>query len=850
MTEPPAWLTTADAEEQYGFPARTFAAWCLNGKIAGARKEGGEWLMPAEGIAAFLNANPQLKPAERNIAIQVPGWLWHTLNVVGLIADVYAIRDVIRGGDRTLLWTIAGILSAGLFVSALFVLLSRRRHLARWDGEKPIFTQVSRFRSRRWRVPAKAVVVLIPVLLILFIVGYNVWRVIPPRQTVVLVADFLTPEGQDPNDVTEKLVKGMRDTLTGHPNIKVKRLNQRITEEEGSDLARGIGSRPEHKAAFVIWGDYVLTPEPEMYVHFDILRQTETYLGSGDYEQYGPAQIQQYSRGQIQQPDLFDFKLQLGLHLGQLTAFASGLALFDAGSHKEAIPLFDTAAQAIDQPLAAKWERVIRFYRGTNFLVLGRALDAKPDLAALVPDKDQSMQVVDGIALLALGNLGVVARYQGDYAEAKTYHEQALAIAQQLGNSQEEANQLGNLGVLAGSQGDYATAKTDLEQALAIVRQLNDRQGEAASLTNLGLVAFHQGDNAAAKVYFGQALAIVRQLSNPGDEAMVLANLGLVALRQGDYKTAKAYHEQALAIAWQLDNPRSQATALGNLGLVAFRQGDYAVAKASLEQALAIERQLDNPLGESTTLGNLGLVARHQGDYAAAKAYQEQALAIAQQLGNPPAEATALGNLGVVASEQGNYAGAKAYLEQALAINRQLGNRMDEATSLINLGSVAFHQGDKAAAKAWLEQALAIARQLGNPLDEATVLGNLGLLAGSQGNYAAAEACLEQALALHQQLGNSLGEATALGGLGLLANDQGNYFAAKTYLEQALTIDRQLGVPVDEANHLGILGWVAYKQEDHATAKIYLEQSIQIYQRIGVPVPSAVQSTLDSLSTP
>jgi hypothetical protein len=50
---------------------------------------------------------------------------------------------------------------------------------------------------------------------------------------------------------------------------------------------------------------------------------------------------------------MFDFKAKLGAYLGQLTAFASGLALEDAGKNLEAVPLFDTAAQAIGQPLAS-----------------------------------------------------------------------------------------------------------------------------------------------------------------------------------------------------------------------------------------------------------------------------------------------------------------------------------------------------------------------------------------------------------------------------------------------------------------------------------------------------------------
>ena len=90
---------------------------------------------------------------------------------------------------------------------------------------------------------------------------------------------------------------------------------------------------------------------------------------------------------QIQQPNMFDFKARLGTYLGQLTAFASGLALFNAEKNLEAIPLFDTAAQAVGQPLAKDLERPIRFYRGTNYRMLGRALDARPDLQAVAPSQ-------------------------------------------------------------------------------------------------------------------------------------------------------------------------------------------------------------------------------------------------------------------------------------------------------------------------------------------------------------------------------------------------------------------------------------------------------------------------------
>ena len=82
------------------------------------------------------------------------------------------------------------------------------------------------------------------------------------------------------------------------------------------------------------------------------------------------------------------------------------------------------------------------------------------------------MQVLDDIVQTALANLGLVALDHGDYAAAKAYLEQALALHRQQGDRLGEANQLGNLGLVAQNQGDYAAAKAYLEQALALHRQL------------------------------------------------------------------------------------------------------------------------------------------------------------------------------------------------------------------------------------------------------------------------------------------------------------------------------------------------------------------------------------------
>ena len=694
-------LTTEEAETIYHVPAATFAQWCHEGKLAGASKVGGEWQLAIPDIDAFLSANPALRPAptqSENRAWVIFGAI---ATVLGFVVDAVALYDIIRGGDRTLLWILAGLLSLALWVAELVVLRPQLRK------DRPLrLTVQSRFTSKPLLIAARIVALGMPLMLVLGVVGYNVWRVVPPSQTVVLVADFRDQPGGDSARVTQSLVDGMREILKQQPNIKVKRLNRFIPAEGGSEQARAIGNRPEHKAAFVVWGDYTLQPDPELHVHFDILRQTETYLGRGQAQDYGPTQVQQ--------PTMFDFKAKLAAYLGQLTAFASGLALFDAGKNLEAVPLFDAAAQDVDRPLAREMERPIHFYRGTNYELLGRSLDAKPDLESLIPipAPGETTQALDSIAVAALSNLGLVARNLGDYGAAKAYHEQALALDRQLGNRLGEAANLRGLGNVAEIQGDYAGAKAYHEQALALDRQLGNRLGEAADLGNLGLVARNLGDYAGAKAYHEQALALDRQLGNRLGEAADLGNLGLVARNLWDYAGAKAYHERALALDRKLGQRLGEANQLGNLGLVATAQGDYAGARTYYEQALALDRQLGNRQGEANQLGNLGNAAAAQGDYAGARTYHEQALALDRQLGNRQGEANQLGNLGNAAAAQGDYAGARTYHEQALALDRQLGNRLGEAADLGILGLVAQDQGDYAGAKAYLERSAELYRQM------------------------------------------------------------------------------------------------------------------------------------------
>ena len=68
------------------------------------------------------------------------------------------------------------------------------------------------------------------------------------------------------------------------------------------------------------------------------------------------------------------------------------------------------------------------------------------------------------------GNLGIVAVNQGEYEEAKAYHQKALKIqVSKLGEDHVNvAMSYGNLGIVAKNQGEYEEAKAYYQKALKI----------------------------------------------------------------------------------------------------------------------------------------------------------------------------------------------------------------------------------------------------------------------------------------------------------------------------------------------------------------------------------------------
>jgi tetratricopeptide (TPR) repeat protein len=506
-------------------------------------------------------------------------------------------------------------------------------------------------------------------------------------------------------------------------------------------------------------------------------------------------------------------------------------AVFSIGEQRPGLaPLFGRSKySSIKIPsLAPNWrERWIRTQRGYFWRDAGIYESAEEEFVTAKEDFDERR----GVAT-TLHGLGSVARLQGDYDEAREYHQQSLELYEELNDKLGIVANLNNLGTIAQSQGDYDDARDYHQQSLEIARELGHRRGIAINLGNLGAIAQSQGDYDEAREYHQQSLEIQRELGERPGVATRLRNLGALSLSQGDYDDAREYNQQSLEIQRELGHRQGIANCLNNLGVVARSQGDYDEAREYHQQSLELQEELGERPGVATSLKNIGSVAQLQGDYSDARDYYQQSLEIQRELGNRQGIANCLNNLGAVARSQGNYDDARHYHQQSLELQEELGDRQGVATSLDNLGVIAQLQDDYEDAHDYHQRSLEIARELGHRWGIATSLNELGVVAKSQDDYEDARDYHQRSLAIKEELGHQRGIANSLGNLGVIAQLQGDYDDARDFFERSLELQEELGDRQGIVKSLKNLEVVAKSQGDYQDAREYYQDAHKLKKEL------------------
>ncbi len=169
---------------------------------------------------------------------------------------------------------------------------------------------------------------------------------------------------------------------------------------------------------------------------------------------------------------------------------------------------------------------------------------------------------------------GVFASFSGEYLrDTLDYLDEPL---RQVEGTQEKARILTLLGYSQRAQGHYAQAHSFHQQALEIARNAGDRPCEIANLNHLSRTCVQEKNYAEAISHSQRALILSRQTGDKLGEANALANLGYSEVLQAQqlermepevYESAINYLQQGLKLSEQLGDRQSQSLCLSSLGI-------------------------------------------------------------------------------------------------------------------------------------------------------------------------------------------------------------------------------------------------------------------------------------------
>jgi tetratricopeptide (TPR) repeat protein len=380
-----------------------------------------------------------------------------------------------------------------------------------------------------------------------------------------------------------------------------------------------------------------------------------------------PALLERHLRGEA---DLLVVPDTMGMHEP-----SQGLAaLYAALAH------LHFAGGRIGEQRAAELARVLAVERilvdaenrrGLALFMVGRMDEAQRVLEEAIP----LAEVVGDLDILArvLTNAANVAIARGEREHSRRYVERALAVAERRGDAAQVVFAAVTLAADHFHTGDWQQARRHLERALDLSSASGAPHVVAPPLLLLGRLCLAEGtwDEASRYLQEGrnaaqggasiglllaaQALLAERELLE-GRPDTDCAQLVALLAAAGQELWFDAYVQPTLA--WALLE-RDEVAAAGEVALQAVRRARAVTYRRGLVEALRVQ----------------ALVADRQGRWEDAESSLAEGLALARSMADPYVEGRLLHVYGAMLARKGQLVPARQRLEDALAILRCLGAR-------------------------------------------------------------------------------------------------------------------------------------------------------------------------------
>ncbi len=421
-----------------------------------------------------------------------------------------------------------------------------------------------------------------------------------------------------------------------------------------------------------------------------------------------------------------------------------GMACFHSGEFETANAQFEIALKLARQNDQGRLEAdtlvgfsLVAWKQGAYARVTERAIQAR--------SRYQEIDYKPGEGNV-LNQLGIAARYQDQYSQARTHFEGALHIWQELGNRRGASMTLGNLGVVSMDLAAYSDARSFLERALRLRREMDDPESESNALGNLCVVSIKQGDFSAAQGFASQALQISRRIGNRQGEAINQCILGITQIGLGDLEGATSSLQGSLEISRQVHDRRYESISTSCLGQIALQQFRYPQAQEQFAYALALFQELGERAHEGETRMHLGRIAAQIGDLDQSIEFFEQALAILVDVKDVYRESDAAAHWALAYLIYRDFPSALETSDRALQIARKIAARELEANALMGVAGAQEGLGQSTQAAEAYRQAMALRREIKQDYLLPEARAGLARISLKQGDLTGAQAQSEKIL--------------------------------------------------------------------------------------------------------
>ncbi|MGZ3883394.1 MAG: tetratricopeptide repeat protein, partial [Bacteroidia bacterium] len=278
---------------------------------------------------------------------------------------------------------------------------------------------------------------------------------------------------------------------------------------------------------------------------------------------------------------------------------------------------------------------------------------------------------LDNILAQSISWQAEVLRQSGGNDKALEMHDQALAIAEKIGDKKRMAFCYVSKGESYKIKSEFGKALDCYSKAIGFATAVHDLNKIAICYNGMGDAYRLQNNYPKALENFNKGLEIAKKNRNKNQIAFCLSCMGDIYSAQNESAKALQFYKDAYHIAAELGLKLQECNSLSSMGMAYFLLNEYDKALDCFGKALPLAEQISNKDKMAFILSTTGEIYKAQKDYDKALERFNRTIGISNETGNKNQLAISYEQIGECYFSARKFTEALNATEKSLAIARE-----------------------------------------------------------------------------------------------------------------------------------------------------------------------------------